>query len=104
MDRHHEAGPRSLSSIERVFLSAEPSNTSLRAVVAKVASGELSPLELTEEFLGRIASVEGRVKAFRAIDPEGALNQARALTEALARGASPACSMECRSGSKTSWT
>lgn len=62
---------------------------SLRETVAEIASGSLSPLDLTEEYLARIASVEERVKAFSSLDPDGALRQARVLTEALAGGGTP---------------
>lgn len=45
-----------------------------------VASGTLTPTEVTEAFLARIEAVEPRVKAFTTLDPEGALAQAKALT------------------------
>lgn len=64
-------------------------NMSIRETVAEIASGSLSPLDLMEEYLTRIASVEERVKAFSSFDPDGALKQARVLTEALAGGGRP---------------
>jgi len=62
---------------------------SLRETVAEIASGILSPLDLTKDSLARIASVEKRVGAFSSLDPDGAMRQARALTEALAGGREP---------------
>jgi aspartyl-tRNA(Asn)/glutamyl-tRNA(Gln) amidotransferase subunit A len=48
-----------------------------------VASGELSPVELTESCLARIKEVDAEIRAFVALDADGALARARALTEEL---------------------
>ncbi len=45
-----------------------------------VASGALTPAEVTEAFLARIEAVEARVRAFTTLDKGGARMQAEALT------------------------
>jgi aspartyl-tRNA(Asn)/glutamyl-tRNA(Gln) amidotransferase subunit A len=56
---------------------------SVAGAARAVASGELSPLELTESCLTRIDEVDGAIRAFVSLDVDGALAQARALTEEL---------------------
>jgi len=51
-----------------------------------LAAGEVSSEELTEAILERISAVEGEVKAYLALRPERALEQARAADAARARG------------------
>ncbi len=47
---------------------------------------ELSPVELVESLLERIAAIDGRVMAFLTVDAEGALAQARAAEQELGSG------------------
>lgn len=56
---------------------------SLAGASRAIASGELSPLEVTDSCLARIDEVDGVIKAFVSLDAEGALAQARVLTEEL---------------------
>ncbi|MGB9859831.1 MAG: Asp-tRNA(Asn)/Glu-tRNA(Gln) amidotransferase subunit GatA [Moorellaceae bacterium] len=51
-----------------------------------MARREISSVELTEAMLERIEQVEGRIKAFVTLTPEVALEQARAVDAARARG------------------
>src|SRR5215831_143727 len=46
---------------------------------ARIASGELTAVEVTEAHLGRIEAVDEKVHAFLHVDREGALAQARAV-------------------------
>ncbi len=49
--------------------------------------GEITSVELTQALLDRIVAVDNQVRAFLAIDDEGALEQARAADEQRQRGA-----------------
>ncbi len=53
---------------------------------AKIASGELTAVEVTETHLARIEAVDEKVHAFLHVDREGALAQARAVDEKRAKG------------------
>src|SRR5690606_6951462 len=53
---------------------------------AKIASGELTAVEVTEAHLARIDAVDEKVHAFLHVDREGALAQARAVDDKRARG------------------
>ncbi|WP_405776904.1 Asp-tRNA(Asn)/Glu-tRNA(Gln) amidotransferase subunit GatA [Streptomyces sp. NBC_00859] len=53
---------------------------------AKIASGELTAVEVTEAHLARIAAVDEKVNAFLHVDREGALAQARAVDAKRANG------------------
>src|SRR3954454_22300595 len=53
---------------------------------AKIASGELTAVEVTEAHLSRIEAVDEKVHAFLHVDREGALAQARAVDDKRARG------------------
>ena len=58
---------------------------------AKIASGELTAVEVTEAHLARIDAVDEKVHAFLHVDREGALAQARAVdAQARARARSSA--------------
>lgn len=59
-------------------------------IAEKVASGELTAVEVTEAHLARIEAVDEKVHAFLHIDREGALAQARAVDEQRARARSSA--------------
>src|SRR5690349_1661076 len=53
---------------------------------AKIASGELTAVEVTEAHLARIEAVDEKVHAFLHVDREGALAQARAVDAKRAAG------------------
>ncbi len=53
---------------------------------AKVASGEVSAVELTQAHLDRIAAVDDRVHAFLHVDTDGALQAAQAIDAKRAAG------------------
>lgn len=55
-------------------------------IAAKIASGELTAVQVTEAHLARIEAVDEKVHAFLHVDREGALAQARAVDEKKARG------------------
>ena len=61
-----------------------PADLDMTIAAASVARGELSPLELTTACLDRTAALEPDIKAFVTLDDQGALEQARRLTEELA--------------------
>jgi Asp-tRNA(Asn)/Glu-tRNA(Gln) amidotransferase A subunit family amidase len=52
----------------------------------RIAAGELSAEDYTAAHLDRIAALDGRIGAFISLDPEYALQQARALDERRAKG------------------
>jgi aspartyl-tRNA(Asn)/glutamyl-tRNA(Gln) amidotransferase subunit A len=52
----------------------------------RIAAREISPVELTRAYLGRIERVDGRVNSYITVTAEQALDQARALEAELARG------------------
>jgi len=52
----------------------------------RLAAGELTAVELTEAVLSRISGVDGEVKAYLTIQPEQAMEQARAADAARAVG------------------
>src|SRR5258706_10649862 len=64
----------------------ELAGLTLHALHAKLVSGEVSAMALTEAVLTRLAAVEERVHAYITVTPELALQQAAAADEALARG------------------
>jgi aspartyl-tRNA(Asn)/glutamyl-tRNA(Gln) amidotransferase subunit A len=55
-------------------------------LTAGYATGELSPVEVTEVTLARAEAIQPAVNAFVFLDPEGALAQARASAERWRRG------------------
>jgi len=58
----------------------------IHALHAKLVSGEVSAMALTEAVLTRLAAVEERLHAYITVTPELARQQAAAADEALARG------------------
>lgn len=65
----------------------EPYELDLPEASARISSGELTPLELTESVLARIDAVEGRVGAFVTVTADTALRSAAAATAEIADGA-----------------
>ncbi|MBO3676732.1 Asp-tRNA(Asn)/Glu-tRNA(Gln) amidotransferase subunit GatA [Streptomyces sp. NEAU-YJ-81] len=55
-------------------------------LAARIASGEVTAVEVTEAHLARIEAVDEKVHAFLHVDREGALAQARAVDEKRERG------------------
>ncbi|KUL37108.1 glutamyl-tRNA amidotransferase [Streptomyces sp. NRRL F-4489] len=55
-------------------------------IAARIASGEVTAVEVAEAHLARIEAVDEKVHAFLHVDREGALAQARAVDEKRARG------------------
>jgi Asp-tRNA(Asn)/Glu-tRNA(Gln) amidotransferase A subunit family amidase len=52
-----------------------------------VAKGEVSPVEVTDHFLGRIEELEPKLHAFQVVDRDAARQQARAAEQAVRDGA-----------------
>jgi aspartyl-tRNA(Asn)/glutamyl-tRNA(Gln) amidotransferase subunit A len=59
---------------------------SVADLAAAVGSGELSAVETTRAYLGRIERLDGAVGAFLKVDADGALRRAAELDQARARG------------------
>src|SRR5262249_22429479 len=59
---------------------------SIHAAATRVARGTLTPVDLVEDCLRRIDQYESAVCAWVLVDRDGALAQARSLTEELRRG------------------
>ncbi len=57
-----------------------------RRIAALVAAGRLSPVEVTEHFLGRAEEVAGRLRCFQELDAPGAREQARIAERAVLAG------------------
>ncbi|MDB5425355.1 MAG: Amidase, partial [Phenylobacterium sp.] len=51
-----------------------------------IGSGEVSPVEVTQHFLGRIEALDPKLNAFRVVDRDGAMAQAEAAAAAIKRG------------------
>jgi aspartyl-tRNA(Asn)/glutamyl-tRNA(Gln) amidotransferase subunit A len=67
------------------YLVTDPADLDIARTTQAIASGELSPAELTAACLGRIEQLEPTIQAFVTLDGEGAKEQARRLTEELSR-------------------
>jgi aspartyl-tRNA(Asn)/glutamyl-tRNA(Gln) amidotransferase subunit A len=67
------------------YLVTDPADLDIASSAKAIASGELSPSELTAACFSRIEELEPTIKAFVTLDREGAQEQARKLTEELAR-------------------
>ena len=59
---------------------------SISRLAPLLASGQVSPVEVTEELLSRIAARDGELNAYITVDAEGARAQARAAEARLRRG------------------
>jgi aspartyl-tRNA(Asn)/glutamyl-tRNA(Gln) amidotransferase subunit A len=64
---------------------SDPADLSLREASDAIHKGNISPFELVEACLSRIAAVEPTIKAFAAIDAERASRAAATLTDELKR-------------------
>jgi aspartyl-tRNA(Asn)/glutamyl-tRNA(Gln) amidotransferase subunit A len=58
---------------------------SAREIIGMVQSGEITPRELMEETLKRIEAVNPKLNAFVSLQPERAMDEAKAMTERLAK-------------------
>jgi aspartyl-tRNA(Asn)/glutamyl-tRNA(Gln) amidotransferase subunit A len=61
-------------------------NETAASLGSKIASGELSAVEVAQAHLDRIAEVDGQVHAFLHVDAQGALDAARAVDARVAKG------------------
>src|SRR5512135_2530448 len=61
-------------------------NSSLKQLAAKLASKQLSSVELTGEYLQRIRQLNPTYNAFVTVNEEESLRQAKAADERIARG------------------
>jgi aspartyl-tRNA(Asn)/glutamyl-tRNA(Gln) amidotransferase subunit A len=66
-------------------LMSDPADLSLRDASDAIHKGKISPIELVDACLSRIAAVEQTIKAFAVIDAERATRDAAMLTEELTR-------------------
>lgn len=72
------------SLTEEVFMTESPLYTqTIQALAQQIRSRSLSPVELTEQCLARIESLDGTLNAFRLVTRERALAAARAAELAL---------------------
>lgn len=62
------------------------SYTSAQELIGLITSGEVTPLEVMEDTLGRIETANPSLNAFVSIDADRAMDEARAATESLAAG------------------
>ncbi len=65
------------------------SYTSARELIGLITSGEVTPLEVMEDTLGRIETANPSLNAFVSIDADRAMDEAKAVTESLAAGKAP---------------
>ncbi|MBB4660452.1 amidase [Conexibacter arvalis] len=71
----------------------ELARASIAGVSARVAAGDVTPLDLARACLDAIELQEPTVNAFATVDAERVLDEARALTKELARGGRPRSSL-----------
>ncbi|WP_431044300.1 amidase [Streptomyces sp. P1-3] len=67
--------------------ATDPADLTATQLVARYASGDLSPVEATRAVLARIERIQPKVNAFTRVDADGALRQAEASAERWRRGA-----------------
>ena len=58
---------------------------SITSLADRIGTGNLSPVSIAEELLGRIDALDGRLRSFIRVMPEQALAQAQAAELARAR-------------------
>jgi aspartyl-tRNA(Asn)/glutamyl-tRNA(Gln) amidotransferase subunit A len=58
-----------------------PADLTISEAAGAIASGDLTPVDLTQACLERAQQVDGEIKAFVMLDADGALAQARALND-----------------------
>lgn len=58
----------------------------IEGLAPRIASGDLSPVELTEAQLGRIAALDGRLKSYATLMGDSALAEARSAEREIAAG------------------
>lgn len=75
-----------MAAPETVGRAGDPLAAPALELAAAVRRREVSPLELVEASLERIAAVDGQLGAFVTVDAEGARRQARAAEAAIAAG------------------
>ncbi|MEE1938645.1 Asp-tRNA(Asn)/Glu-tRNA(Gln) amidotransferase subunit GatA [Streptomyces sp. TRM 70361] len=66
--------------------TSDPTRLTAAETAARIASGEISAVEVAEAHLARIEAVDEKVHAFLHVDREGALARARAVDAKRARG------------------
>ena len=66
--------------------SADPTDLGIAAAGLLIRSGDLSPVDLVQAYLRRIARLDGQLNAFITLTEERALSRARDLEAELARG------------------
>ena len=62
---------------------------SARDLIAEIRDGHASPSEVTAAVIADIEALDGKLNCFVHFDPEGAMAQARALDDRLAKGEDP---------------
>ena len=65
---------------------SEPCDLTLTVAAARIAAGELSPVELTESVLRRLERTEPQIHAYVVVDAEGALASAKNAEAEIAAG------------------
>ena len=67
-------------------MTADLTRLTAAGTAAKIASGEVTAVEVAHAHLDRIGAVDGRVHSFLRVDAEGALAAAEAVDTARAAG------------------
>jgi aspartyl-tRNA(Asn)/glutamyl-tRNA(Gln) amidotransferase subunit A len=67
-------------------MTADLCRLGISELASRLARREVSPVEVTEAFLARIATLDPELNTYITVDKEGALSQAREAAERLGRG------------------
>ena len=67
-------------------MTAELAYSTIEALAPRLAAGELSPVDVTEAQLARIAALDGDLKSYATVTADAALAQARAAAAEIAAG------------------
>ena len=67
-------------------MSEELTWMSASEIRSRIGKGEVSAVEVTDHFLGRIEELDPQLHAFRSLDADGAREQAEQAEAALRRG------------------